>query len=241
MKRAPKTSNCSKGDGDAHMQTMTATKKSTRPRLNAQQFLSDTAKFQAKKPSHQFVRSPCHPPLLPIIPLSCNSLNFCVPGHPVQWRALAEHVHFNEDKVGVQRHMRKVTRLPWCAAADAAAFICNALADATSSQQIAEDTASAFALAVASASVECELQGDAYVQVDASSSAVAAAEVWVGLYANAVAEAGACEKCDAYASSFVIIEQGIFLEAVAQADVHVRCFVHPPLSAGLITPGLTQF
>jgi hypothetical protein len=57
--------------------------------------------------------------------------------------------------------------------------------------------------------------------VAASSSAKAAADVWVAAYASAFAEAGDCDKCFAYAGSSGYVEKEVFLKAVAKAEVKV--------------------
>lgn len=106
------------------------------------------------------------------------------------------------------------------AAAQARAYICDG---AGSVDAIAAETASAFALAVASASVDCRLEGDASVHVDAKASAYAQAEIWAAAYFNAYAFGTNCETCDAFAESYGYIEKYVFLQAVADAEVKVCC------------------
>lgn len=108
------------------------------------------------------------------------------------------------------------------AGADAAAFICKGGSYTESASSIAEATASAFAKAVASASAECNLSGDASAVVNAKADAEAAANVWVEAYASAVAAAGDCDKCSAFAESEGFIKKEVFLKAVASAEVMVR-------------------
>jgi len=108
-----------------------------------------------------------------------------------------------------------------CAAAEAAAYLCGNNEGEKTVEDIAHDTASAYALAVASASAECKLEGSAYVQVDASASAEAKAKVWVAAFADAMGDAGDCQKCNAYALSFGYVEENVFLKAVADASVKV--------------------
>jgi hypothetical protein len=82
-------------------------------------------------------------------------------------------------------------------------------------------TASAFAQAVASATAECILSGDATASAFASAEAKAKAEIWVASYFDAFAAATNCETCEAWAGSWGYIEKWVFLEAIAKAQVKV--------------------
>lgn len=122
------------------------------------------------------------------------------------------------------------------AAADASAFICGR-SGAKTAHDIAEATAEAFALAVATASAECKLSGDASAYVNAEANARAAADVWLEAYASAFAQAGDCNQCSAFASSWGYVQKHVFLEAVAKAGFAVRTLpftppLLPPCSGG---------
>jgi hypothetical protein len=80
---------------------------------------------------------------------------------------------------------------------------------------------------VASVVANCVLVGDASAKVTALANAKAKAEVWVSSYFGAVAAAGDCETCSAYAASWGYISKYVFLEAIASAGVKV---CHPPPS-----------
>lgn len=101
--------------------------------------------------------------------------------------------------------------------ADAAAYICNGETD-KSAHSIAEATASAYAEALAFASVQCSIEGDAEAHGTASAKAEAAAHVWIKAYAEAFASAGDCDKCEAWAESYGYVEKEVFLKAVASAE-----------------------
>ena len=116
------------------------------------------------------------------------------------------------------------------AAARARSYICRGIGSA---EKIAEDTAEAFALAVATASAKCELEGTTELYVNAHAHAKAAGEVFVAAYSDAFAAATDCDTCQAYAQSWGYIEKTVFLEAIAKAGVYVRCYPSPlpPLCA----------
>lgn len=106
-------------------------------------------------------------------------------------------------------------------AADAKKYICSGGSSGVA-HDVASATAKAYAKAVAAASAECKLSGDATAHVDAYSKAVAKANVWLEAYAQAVAAAGDCENCEAFAESWGYIAKDVFLKAVADAKVKVR-------------------
>ena len=119
------------------------------------------------------------------------------------------------------------------AGAQAADYVCG---KGGSEHEIAKATASAFVLAVASASVECEAQGNAKVSADAYAKATAKANVWLSAYAEAFASAS-CAKCEAYASSWGFVQKDVFLKAVAKAKASVCCFHFSLCATQLLTDG----
>jgi hypothetical protein len=113
-----------------------------------------------------------------------------------------------------------------CVAANAAAYICDGTG---SSNDIAAQTASAYASAVASVVANCVLVGDSSAKVHAVAEAKAQAEIWVSSYFEAVANAANCETCEAWAYSWGYISKWVFLEAIAKAEVKV-CNVSYPMN-----------
>jgi hypothetical protein len=105
-----------------------------------------------------------------------------------------------------------------CAAASAVKYLCNGDGDPL---VIAQQTASAYAAAVASVVANCVLVGDVSAKVTALANARAKAEVWVNSYFDAYAFGSDCKTCDAFARSWGFISKYVFLEAIASAEVKV--------------------
>jgi hypothetical protein len=105
-----------------------------------------------------------------------------------------------------------------CAAASAVKYLCNGDGDPL---VIAQQTASAYAAAVASVVANCVLVGDVSAKVTALANARAKAEVWVNSYFDAYAFGSDCKTCEAFAHSWGFISKYVFLEAIASAEVKV--------------------
>jgi hypothetical protein len=104
------------------------------------------------------------------------------------------------------------------AAISASNFVCSG---SDFVETAAQQTASAYASAVASVVADCILVGDATAKVHAVANARAKAEVWVTSYFNAFSAAGDCETCEAFSRSYGYISKYVFLEAIATAEVKV--------------------
>jgi hypothetical protein len=98
------------------------------------------------------------------------------------------------------------------------AYICDGVYDAYA---VAQETASAYAAAVASVVADCVLVGDATAKVTALANARAKAEVWVKSYFSAFTFTFDCIGCSAFAESYGYISKYVFLEAIATAEVKV--------------------
>ena len=108
----------------------------------------------------------------------------------------------------------------WYAAATAAAFVCGGDGSADA-EAAARATAKAFAIATAEVSGKCELAGDAEGSISAYAGAVVEGAVWVEAYAEALASAVSCGKCDSFAESWAYIGKEVFLKAVAETEASV--------------------
>jgi hypothetical protein len=86
-----------------------------------------------------------------------------------------------------------------------------------------EDVAIALAQAIVFVSGTCETTGDAvgsaFANGKAKSTAIALAEA----YATGFANVTNCGKCEAAVNAFANATDRAFVEAVAEAEIHVRC------------------
>jgi hypothetical protein len=103
-------------------------------------------------------------------------------------------------------------------AASAAAYLCDGVGSA---YDVASQTASAYAEALAYAAAQCVLVGDSSAKAYASAQAKAKAEIWVSADFEAYAEATNCETCQSWAYSWGYVSKHVLLEAVAEVEVKV--------------------
>ena len=106
------------------------------------------------------------------------------------------------------------------AAAQAAAYACggNTTAEAYT---IAEATAALVVSATAQAAVGCEVSGTGTGSADAYGKATREGEAWLEAYAEAFAEAGVCDTCEATTYSWGYVEKHVVLKAMAEAKASV--------------------